>query len=197
MPALPPDPAPRKYLRPRPAPDLPPLRATRVLDQLRERLRLMHYSFRTEETYVYWVKAFIRFHRLRHPAEMGGPEVETFLTHLADDRSMAPSTHSQALSALLFFYTKVLRHDLPWLQEIGHPRRHRRLPVVLSVEEVRRALAGLDGGHLLLARLLYGTGLRISEALQLRVKDLDFSQRALWRGGAVRSPLDALQAAAG
>lgn len=91
---------------------MPPLRATRVLDQLRERLRLMHYSVRTEETYVYWVKAFIRFHGLRHPAEMGGPEVGAFLTHLADDRSVAPSTHSQALSALLFFYTKVLHHDL-------------------------------------------------------------------------------------
>jgi len=179
MPALPPDPAPRKYLRPRPTPDLPPLRATRVLAQLRERLRLMHYSLRTEETYVYWVKAFIRFHGLRHPAEMGGPEVEAFLTHLADNRSVAPSTHSQALSALLFFYTKVLRHDLPWLQEIGHPRRHRRLPVVLSAEEVRGVLAGLQGEHLLLARLLYGTGLRITEALQLRVKDLDFAQRAL------------------
>ena len=112
MPALPPDPAPRKYLRPRPTSDLPPLRATRVLGQLRERLRLMHYSLRTEETYVYWVKAFIRFHGLRHPAEMGGPEVEAFLTHLADGRSVAPLTHSQALSVLLFFYTKVLRHDL-------------------------------------------------------------------------------------
>ena len=150
-----------------------------MLDQLRERIRLMHYSLRTEETYVYWVKAFIRFHGLQHPAEMGGPEVEAFLTHLAEDRSVAPSTHSQALSALLFFYTQVLRHDLPWLQEIGHPRRHRRLPVVLSVDEVRRALAGLQGEHLLLARLLYGTGLRITEALQLRVKDLDFAQRAL------------------
>lgn len=109
---------------------------------------------------------------------MGGPEVEAFLTHLADDRSVAPSTHSQALSALLFFYTQVLQQDLPWLQEIGHPR-HRRLPVVLSVEEVRCVLAGLQGEHLLLARLLYGTGLRITEALQLRVKDVDFAQRAL------------------
>jgi integron integrase len=179
MPALPSDQGPRKYLRPRPTVDLPPLRAIRVLDQLRERLRLMHYSLRTEETYVYLVKAFIRFHGLRHPAEMSGPEVEAFLTHLADDRSVAPSTHSHALSALLFFYIKVLRHDLPWLQQIGHPRRHRRLPVVLSVEEVRGVLTGLQGEHLLLARLLYGTGLRITEALQLRVKDVDFAQRAV------------------
>jgi len=126
MPALAPDPAPQKCLRPRPTPDLPPLRTTRLLGQLRERLHLMHYSFRTEEIYVYWVKAFIRFHGLRQPAEMGRPELEDFLTHLADDRSVAPSTHSQALSALLFFYSKVLRHDLPCLREIGHPRRHRR-----------------------------------------------------------------------
>lgn len=159
--------------------DLPPLRSTRVLDQLRERLRLMHYSLRTEEVYVYWVKAFIRFHQLRHPADMAGPEVEAFLTYLADDRTVAPSTHSQALSALLFFYSKVLRVDLPWLQEIGHPRRHRRLPVVMSVEEVGTVLAAMQGEHLLLARLLYGTGLRITEALQLRVKDVDFAQRAL------------------
>lgn len=133
MPAPLPDPAPRKYLRPWPTPDLPPLRATRVLDQLRERLRLMYYSLRTEETCANWVKAFIRFHSLRHVAEMGGPEVEAFLTHLADDRSVAPSTHSQALSVLLFSYTKVLRHDLPWQQEIGHPRCHRCVDPLLVV----------------------------------------------------------------
>ena len=105
--------------------------------------------------------------------------MEAFLTYLADDRSVAPSTHSQALSALLFFYGKVLGHDLPWLKEIGHPRQHRRLPTVLNVDEVRRVLVGLQDEHLLLARLLYGTGLRISEALRLRVKDVDFGQRAL------------------
>lgn len=176
LPSLPP----RGNLRPRPsASDLPPLRSARVLDQLRERCRLLHYSLRTEEVYAYWVKAFIRFHGLRHPSELGGPEVEAFLMHLANDRSVAPSTHSQALSALLFFYSKVLQHELPWLKEIGHPHRHRRLPVVLSVEEVGFVLQGMQGAHLLLAQLLYGTGLRIAEALQLRVKDVDFGQRAL------------------
>lgn len=139
----------------------------------------MHYSLRTEEVYVYWTKAFIRFHGIRHPAQLGGPDVEEFLMHLANDRRVSPSTHSQALSALLFFYSKVLEHDLPWLKEIGHPRRHRRLPVVLSVDEVNQVLQGLSGEHLLVAQLLYGTGLRITEALQLRVKDLDFAQRAL------------------
>lgn len=171
---------PRGNLRPRPSTtELPPLRSVRVLDQLRERCRLLHYSLRTEEVYAYWVKAFIRFHGLRHPSEMGGPEVEAFLMHLANDRAVAPSTHSQALSALLFFYTKVLAHDLPWLKEIGHPRRHRRLPVVLSVDEMARVLRGMSGEHLLLAQLLYGTGLRIAEALQLRVKDVDVGQCAL------------------
>lgn len=171
---------PRKNLRPAPSmAHLPPLQSVRVLDQLRERLRFMHYSLRTEEAYVYWTKAFIRFHGIRHPAALGGPEVEEFLMHLANERAVSPSTHSQALSALLIFYTKVLGHDLPWLKEIGHPRRHRRMPVVLSVDEVSRVLQGLSGEHLLLAQLLYGTGLRITEALQLRVKDLDFAKRAL------------------
>jgi integron integrase len=171
---------PRGTLRPTPvAAALPPLRATRVLGQLRERLRLMHYSLRTEEVYVYWVKAFIRFHGLRHPAELAGPEVEAFLLHLANDRKVSPSTHNQALSALLFFYGKVLQHDLPWLKDIGRPQRRPRLPVVLTVQEVTRVLAQLDGEHLLLAQLLYGTGLRIAEALQLRVKDIDFGLHAV------------------
>ena len=169
----------RGNLRPAPAAVLPPLRSVRVMDQLRERLRLMHYSLRTEEVYSYWLKAFIRFHGIRHPAEMGGPEVEAFLTYLANDRNVSPSTHSQALSALLFFYIKVLGQDLPWLKEVGHPRRYRRLPVVLTVDEVSRVLQFLTGEHLLLAQLLYGTGLRIAEGLQLRVKDVDFGLSAL------------------
>ncbi len=159
---------------------LPPLQAVRLLDQLRERIRYLHYSRRTEDAYVFWCRAFIRWHGLRHPAEMGGPEVEAFLSYLAAERGLAPSTHKQALSALLFLYGKVLGINLPWMQEIGRPRVSRRLPVVLSVEELNRLLAQMPPGeHRLLARLLYGTGLRISEALQLRVKDLDFAQRAL------------------
>lgn len=166
--------------RPRAFPqDLPPLQATRLLDQLRERIRYLHYSHRTEEAYVYWCRAFIRFHRLRHPAEMGASEVETFLTSLAVDRNVAASTHSQALSALLFLYVKVLGLDLPWLRAIGHPSKHRRLPVVLTRDEVAAVLAGMKNEHLLLAQLLYGTGLRISEALQLRTKDVDFGHRAI------------------
>jgi integrase len=159
---------------------LPPLRATRLLDQVRERARGLHYSVRTEEAYVFWCRDFVRFHGLRHPVEMGGPEVEAFLTHLAAQRGLSVSSHRQALSALLFFYGKVLGQQLPWMDEIGRPVPKRRLPVVLSAQKVAAVLAELDGVHGLLARLLYGTGLRIEEALRLRVKDLDFANQAIF-----------------
>jgi len=170
---------PRKTLRPTPDVRLPALQAVKLLDQLRERIRYLHYSRRTEEAYVHWVRAFIRWHGLRHPAEMGGPEVEAYLTYLAGERRLAPSSHRQALSALLFLYGKVLGVSLPWMNDIGRPQVTRRIPVVLSQNEVSAVFAQLMGEHALLARLLYGTGLRITEALQLRVKDLDFANRAL------------------
>jgi integron integrase len=158
----------------------------RLLDAVRQQVRYLHYSLRTEEAYVHWVRAFVRFHKLRHPAELGQPEVESFLTWLATDRQVAPSTHQQALSALLFLYQKVLRQDLPWMADIGRPRTERRLPVVLSAPEVQRLLAQLDllqerlqTPHGLLSRLLYGTGMRLMEGLRLRVKDVDFDRRAI------------------
>jgi site-specific recombinase XerD len=117
----------------------------KVLDQLRERIRYVHYSIRTEAAYVYWVRAFIRFHGVRHPATMGGEEVEAFLSWLANTRHVAVSTHRQALSALLFLYGKVLGVDLPWMTEIGRPHTKRRLPAVLSPDEVARILCLLDG----------------------------------------------------
>ena len=166
----------------RPAPvsePLPALRATKILDRLRERIRLLHYSRRTEEVYVHWCRAFIRFHGIRHPAEMGGEEVEAFLSWLAGTRNVAASTHKQALSALLFLYTKVLAVQLPWMSELGRPRVQRRLPVVISKDEVDAVFTGLDGEHRLFAQLLYGTGMRLSEGLQLRVKDVDFEHRTL------------------
>ncbi|WP_407225835.1 integron integrase [Enterobacter hormaechei] len=153
---------------------LPPLRSVKVLDQLRERIRYLHYSLPTEQAYVHWVRAFIRFHGVRHPATLGSSEVEAFLSWLANERKVSVSTHRQALAALLFFYGKVLCTDLPRLQEIGRPRPSRRLPVVLTPDEVVRILGFLEGEHRLFAQLLYGTGMRISEGLQLRVKDLDF-----------------------
>lgn len=155
-------------------------RPPRLLEQLRRQLRAMHYSLRTEQAYVYWCKAFIRFHALRHPSEMGGTEVTSFLTYLAADREVAVATHRQALSALLFLYGKVLGQQLPWMSEIGRPTAKRRLPAVLTQDEVSRLLGHLQGTYQLLARLLYGTGLRIAEALQMRVKDIDFGQRAIY-----------------
>ena len=148
---------------------LPPLKSAKVLDQLRERIRYLHCSVRTEEAYVYWTRAFIRFHVLRHLATMGGVEIEAFLSWLVNARNVASSTHKQALSALLFFYDKVLSVDLPWMKEIGRPRTKKRLPVVLFPEEVARILYLLEGEHRLFAQLPYGTGMRISEGLQLCV----------------------------
>ena len=170
---------PRGAMRPALATVLPPLQAPRLLDQVRERVRYLHYSRRTEQAYVHWCKSFIRFHGLRHPRDMGAPEVQAFLTWLADERQLASSTNKQALSALVFLYTKVLQLGLPWVAELERPRVRRRLPVVLSRNEVTAVLAGMQGERALLARLLYGTGMRINEALQLRVKDVDFSHQAL------------------
>ncbi|MGZ3240607.1 MAG: integron integrase [Burkholderiaceae bacterium] len=158
---------------------LPPLRALKILDQLRERIRYLHYSLRTEEAYVYWVRFFIRFHHVRHPAEMGATEVEAFLMWLVNERNVAASTHRQALAAILFLYQKVLSVELPWLKEIGSPRTIRRLPVVLSQDEIIRILSHMHGEHQLFAQLLYGTGMRITEGLQLRVKDIEFDRRAI------------------
>jgi integron integrase len=162
-------------------------RPPRLLDMLRQQIRYRHYSLRTEEAYVHWVRAFIRFHQLRHPAEMAQQEVEAFLTWLAADCKVAPSTHKQALSALLFLYQKVLHQQLPWMGEIGRPRSDKRLPVVLSHDEVAHVLTHLDeqqqlpgsAPHGLFARLLYGTGMRLLEGLRLRVKDVDFERRAI------------------
>jgi site-specific recombinase XerD len=107
----------------------PPLRSTRLLDQLRERIRYAHYSLRTEQAYVYWVRSFIHFHGLRHPRDMGGAEVEAFLSHLAASRGVSPSTHKQALCALLYLYREVLSVDLPWMQQLVRPRARVRVPV--------------------------------------------------------------------
>ena len=158
---------------------LPPLQAVRILDQVRERIRYLHYSLRTEEAYVHWVRGFIRFHELRHPAEMGKAEVEAFLMWLVAKRNVSSSTHRQALSALLFLYVKVLEIELPWLETIGRPRQVKRLPVTLSPDEVARIFLQMDGEFLLIAQLLYGTGLRILEAMRLRVKDIDFSRNTI------------------
>ena len=159
--------------------DRQPLKSTRLLDQLRERIRYAHYSLRTEKVYLYWVRLFIRFHKLRHPKDMGAREVEAFLTFLANDRHVSPSTHRQALAAILYLYKEVLNTDLPWMQEIGRPKPRFRIPVVLSREEVAQLLAAIDGKYRLICQLLYGAGLRLMECMQLRVKDIDFDRKII------------------
>jgi len=157
----------------------PPLRSARLLDQLRERIRYSHYSLRTEQSYVYWVRGFVRYSGLRHPRDMGGAEVAAYLSHLAAQRRVSASTHRQALAALLFLYRHVLDVELPWLEEIGRPPARKRLPVVLSRDEVARLLPKVAPDCSVIARLLYGSGLRILECLRLRIKDLDFDRRVL------------------
>ncbi len=152
------------------------LQAPRLLDQLRESIRYKHYSLRTEDAYVYWVRWYIRFHGLRHPRDMGAPEVEAFLRFLANERKVSPSTHNVALSAVLYLYRKVLNIELPWLEEIGRPKKPRRLPAVLTGDEIRSVFKLMEGEHLLLAQLLYSTGMRLTEALCVRIKDLEFER---------------------
>ncbi len=151
----------------------------RLLDRMRESIRLRHYSIRTEDTYVHWVRRFILFHRKRHPLELGASEVASFLTHLAIDRGVGASTQNQAKSALLFLYRVVLGTTLPWLDEIVAAKDTRRLPVVLSPAEVRSLLLELNGTMGLVASLLYGTGMRLMEGLRLRVKDVGFERREI------------------
>lgn len=156
------------------APDTPP--PPKLLDQVVARLRVKHYSLRTEKTYVDWIKRYIWFHGKRHPQEMGAPEVEAFLSDLAVERTVSASTQNQAKSALLFLYKEVLQIELPWLDKITQAKAPKRLPVVMTREEVQSVLARMDGSVWLIASLLYGSGLRIMECLRLRVKDVDFAR---------------------
>ena len=148
----------------------------KLLDQVRAKVRLKHYSIRTETQYVHWVKRFIVFHGKRHPKDMGAAEVEAFLSHLAVDGNVAASTQNQALSALLFLYRDVLGVDLPWMDEVIRAKRPARLPVVLTQREVTLVLDRMSGVHGLMVRLLYGTGMRLMEVVRLRVKDIDFER---------------------
>lgn len=155
------------------------IKAPRLLDQLRHQIRLRHYSYRTEQAYVSWTKRFIRLHNLKDPAHMRGPEVESYLSYLASDRNVAAATQSQALSAVMFLYKTALNTDLPWLQNVVRATRPRRLPVVLTQAQTRAVLGQLDGAMWLVASLLYGSGLRVLEALRLRIKDIDLKFQQL------------------
>lgn len=148
----------------------------RLLDEVRRVLRVKHYSLRTEHIYVGWIRRFILSNGKRHPRDMGPAEVERFLSRLAVEDQVAASTQNQALSALLFLYREVLRIELPWLAGVTRAKRPMRVPTVLSRDEVTRVLARMDGRPWLLASLLYGAGLRLMEALRLRVKDVDFDR---------------------
>lgn len=148
----------------------------KLLDQVRQQIRVRNYSIRTETVYAEWVKRYIRFHHYRHPLEMGAAEIEAFLTHLAVKRNVAGATQNQALAALLFLYKEVLKVELPWLDGIVRAKKPKHLPVVLTRDEVTRVLAQLSGVKWMVATLLYGSGLRLLEALRLRVKDVEFAR---------------------
>lgn len=151
----------------------------KLLDQVRGKIRLKHYSIRTEQAYVDWIKRFVLHFGKRHPRDLGAAEVEQFLTHLAVYGKVAASTQNQAKSALLFLYKEVLALELPWLDNVAQAKTPKRLPVVLNREEVQAVLSRLSGTHWLIASLLYGSGMRIMECLRLRVKDVDFKRREI------------------
>jgi len=151
----------------------------RLLDRVRNAIRRRHYSDRTEETYIHWIKRFIYFSGKRHPAAMGAEEVTAFLNHLARDREVAAATQNQALAALLFLYKEALETPLPWLEGLERAKRPERVPTVLARDEVARLLTAMEGTKWLMASLLYGAGLRLRECLKLRVKDVDFSYRQI------------------
>ena len=148
----------------------------RLLDRVRHKIRLKHYSIRTEKAYVDWVRRYVHFHGLRHPEELGAQAVEAFLTHLAVEGNVAASTQNQAKSALLFLYKEVLGITLPWLDDVVPAKQSRRLPVVLTQTEVARLLGATSGVTGLVTRLLYGAGLRLMEGVRLRVKDVELSR---------------------
>lgn len=152
---------------------------SKLLDDIRSLMRVRHYSYETEKTYIYWIRQYIFFHKITHPKEMGAAEVETFLTHLAVEKNVSASTQNQALHALLFLYKEVLKVDLPWLNEFKTAKKSSRVPVVLTKDEVKTILDKLTGTNWLIGNLLYGSGLRLIEALRLRVKDLDFGFRQI------------------
>ena len=147
---------------------------SQLLDQVREVMRVHHYSIRTEEAYLQWIKRYILFHNKRHPVEMGEKEITQFLPFLATNKHVSASTQNQALSAILLLYKKVLNLKLEWMDDVVRAKRSRKLPVALTKSEVKNVMSNMTGINSLAARLLYGTGMRLMECLRLRVKDVDF-----------------------
>ena len=156
----------------------------KLLDQVRHMIRVKHFSIRTEQAYVHWIRQFILFNGKQHPIDMAESEVSKFLTFLAVNKKVAASTQNQALSAILFLYRRVLKKELGWLDDVERAKRPSKLPVVFTRNEVKQILAGLEGSKWLMASLFYGSGLRLMECLRLRVKDLDFEYNQITvRGG--------------
>lgn len=151
------------------------IRKPRLLDQVRETIRTLHYSIRTEQSYVQWIRRYILFHNKKHPKDMGEKEINAFLKHLAVNRNVTASTQTQTLSALLFLYKKVLGQDIGFIENIYRAKKPRRLPVVFSRREVREIMRCLTGEKWLMANIIYGAGLRLMECLRLRIKDVDFA----------------------
>ncbi len=149
----------------------------RLLDQVRDTIRLKHYSIRTEETYIGWIKRYIFFHNKRHPKDMGEIEIKAFLTNLAVNRNVAASTQNQAFNALLFLYREVLKQNFGDFSDTVRAKKPKRLPIVFTKAEVKLIIEQLDGAKWLMAQLMYGSGLRLMECMRLRVKDIDFSYR--------------------
>ncbi len=151
----------------------------KLLDQVRDVIRVKHYSIRTEESYVDWIRRYILFHNKRHPKDMGRAEVQAFLTHLAVEGNVAASTQNQAFSALLFLYREVLKIEFDAPIDSIRAKKPSRLPVVLTRAEARQVIEGMSGVYQLMAKLLYGSGLRLMECVRLRVKDIDFERREI------------------
>ena len=151
----------------------------RLMEQVRAEIRARHYSRRTEDAYVHWIRRFIVFHDRRHPRDLGAPDISAFVTWLAVDRRVAASTQNQALSAVLFLYRRVLRQEVGGVELVPRARMPSKVPVVLTVDEVRKVLDALTGVPRIVAMLLYGAGLRLQECLELRVRDLDFERREI------------------
>jgi len=156
-----------------------PVKKPKLLDQVRAAVRTKHYSMKTEEAYVHWIKRFILFHNKRHPKEMGEKEINQFITHLAVKAKVSASTQNQALCAIIFLYKQVLKIEIGDLGNVTWAKKPAKLPVVFNREEVTKVLNQLSGMNLMMAMLLYGSGLRLSECLQLRVKDIDFQYKQI------------------
>ncbi|MEK7811751.1 MAG: integron integrase [Pseudomonadota bacterium] len=155
------------------------LKPPKLLDQVRDKLRVKHYSIRTEQAYLGWIKRYIYFHDKTHPKDLGAQDIEAFLTHLAVAGKVSASTQNLAKSSLLFLYREVLEIQLPWLDNVTQAKAPKRLPVVLTVAEVQSVLSRLSGSHLLISSLLYGGGMRLMEAVRLRVKDVEFARHEI------------------